>query len=423
MTTQLSMTPLPCTTGGESRLTIETGISKAPALSIIERKGFGHPDTLADHLAEELSRAYALHTRDAVGAILHHNFDKLALLGGSSQVRYGGGWMVAPVRVLVNGRATRRCGSVTVPVDDIIQETVRRFMQRRLPHLGDRFVVELNVTSNSSPGAVHTGAHEPERTSWFAPTSVEQLREHRVLLSNDTSIGTGWAPLNEVEQFVLTLTDALSGDSDFRRDRPWCGTDVKVMALADERRADFVFCVPQISSQVPSRSAYVRNTAEIVEFAEDLGRRFLPDRKVGLTLNARDLVERDEIYLTVTGSSIESGDEGVVGRGNRASGLITPLRPMNLEGVNGKNPVYHVGKLYNIAAQRIAAILQEQFGGFVEVHLISATGQALASPWQAVVRMTGTDIDHQAVEERVQHELDRFPALTEDLLAGHERTA
>jgi S-adenosylmethionine synthetase len=68
----------------------------------------------------------------------------------------------------------------------------------------------------------------------------------------------------------------------------------------------------------------------------------------------RDIPDRDELYLTYTGSSIESGDEGVVGRGNRVTGLITPLRPMNIEGASGKNPVYHVGKLYNLAAQRIA---------------------------------------------------------------------
>ena len=190
------------------------------------------------------------------------------------------------------------------------------------------------------------------------------------------------------------------------------------MALADDDRVDVVFCVPQISAHVAGRAAYASNAGEVVDYAEELARRLLPDRKVTFTLNARDIVDRDELYLTVTGSSIESGDEGVVGRGNRACGLITPLRPMNLEGVNGKNPVYHIGKLYNIAARRIAEALHERFGGHAEVYLISATGQALASPWQAIVRMTAVDADHQAVEEQVQHVLNRFPELTDDLLAG-----
>lgn len=421
--TNRSLVLLDCVTGGESRLTVETGVSTAPAgMTIVERKGLGHPDTLADHLAEALSRAYAQHTLEAVGAILHHNFDKLALLGGSSRVSYGGGSMEAPVRVLVNGRATRTCGDVSIPVDEIVSRTVQDFFAERLPHLGSHYVVELNITSNSSPGAVHGAAGTPERTSWFTPASVEQLRERKVVLANDTSMGTAWAPLNDVESFVIALANGLSGPSDFTETRPWCGSDVKVMAFADEDRCDIVFCVPQISAFVQSRDDYTRNCADVIEYAEDLAARMLPERKVTLRLNARDMVGRDELYLTLTGSSIESGDEGVVGRGNRACGMITPLRPMNLEGVNGKNPVYHVGKVYNIAARRIANALHQRFGGYVEVHLISATGQALASPWQAIVRMANKDADHGEVQQEVTAILSQFPQLTEDLVAGRELT-
>ena len=107
-------------------------------------------------------------------------------------------------------------------------------------------------------------------------------------------------------------------------------------------------------------------------------------------LNARDVPEKDELYLTYTGSSIESGDEGVVGRGNRVNGLITPLRPMNLEGANGKNPVYHVGKLYNIAAQRLAAPAppgdRRARRGPSGEHHRAAAGPAVAHPRSALVR-------------------------------------
>jgi S-adenosylmethionine synthetase len=414
---------LDCETGGESRLTIETGVSvPSHGMSIVERKGLGHPDTLADHLAEALSRAYGSYTLDAVGAVLHHNFDKLALLGGSSRVTYGGGAMLAPVRVLVNGRATRRCGDVVIPVDEIVTDTVRHFFAERLPHLDEHFRIELNVTSNSSPGAVHTDERSPERTSWFAPASVDQLRERTVLLANDTSMGTGWAPLSDVEAFVTAVADTLSGPSTFTSTRPWCGTDVKVMACAIEDRCDMVFCVPQISGHVHGRNQYVGNSRDVLDYVDELAAQMVPDRKVTLRLNARDMIDSDEVYLTLTGSSIESGDEGVVGRGNRANGLITPLRPMNLEGVSGKNPVYHVGKVYNIAARRIAAALHKRFGGYAEVYLVSATGQALAAPWQAVVRMN-THADHDAVHRLVTELLATFPQLTADLLAGHEQTA
>ena len=406
-----------------SRLTLVTGLAPRPALALVERKGWGHPDTLADHLAEELSRAYSRWTLAEFGAILHHNFDKLALLGGLSEVAYGGGRMVEPVRVLVNGRATRTCGGVKIPVDDLITDTVRAFFAERLPELAGHVVIELNVTTNSSPGAVHALDRSPERTSWFAPRSVEQLRERRTLLANDTSLGTGWAPDHPVEAFVRQLADALSAMGAFTQTRPWCGSDVKVMALGDDDRLDIVLCVPQKSAHVPDRSAYLSNRDDVLAECHQRAAAALPGLATSFRLNARDIVERDELYLTYSGSSIESGDEGVVGRGNRVNGLITPLRPMNLEGANGKNPVYHVGKLYNLAAQRIAWRLHEHFGGYAEVHLVSATGQALAQPWQTVVRTSSTaptELDVRALAEEV---LCDFPALTQEIIFGQLRLA
>ncbi|SES49340.1 methionine adenosyltransferase [Actinokineospora terrae] len=408
---------------GESHFTLHSGVTPATSVSLVERKGWGHPDTLADHLAEELSRAYSRWTLDNVGAILHHNFDKLALLGGRSEVLYGGGRMVDPVRVLVNGRATRKCGKEEIPVDDLIVGVVRTFFRERLPELHDHLRVELNVTTNSSPGAVYTSGDKPERTSWFAPSSANQLRERRTLIANDTSLGTGWAPYDVVETFVRSLADRFSTTNSFTDVRPWCGTDVKVMAMGEGDQVDVVLCVPQKSTHVPSRRAYLANCDDVLNECADLAKFELPDHEVTFRLNARDIPDRDELYMTYSGSSIESGDEGVVGRGNRVNGLITPLRPMNLEGANGKNPVYHVGKLYNIAARRIAERLHTMYGGYAEVHLVSATGQDLSRPWQTVVRMTNSEVNQHAVREVVEDVLSNFPALTDELVHGDLRLA
>lgn len=209
-------------------LVIESGVVAPGDITIVERKGWGHPDTLADHLAERLSWRYSRYTLERFGAVLHHNFDKLALLGGACEVRYGSGRMTAPVRVLVNGRAARSCAGDAIPVDDLIQETVRGFFRERLPEL-DQLSVELNITSNSSPGAILTGDGTPERTVWFAPRSLEDLRERQVRLANDTSLGTGWAPESRFEVFIRELADHFSAAGPFSAERPWCGSDVKVI--------------------------------------------------------------------------------------------------------------------------------------------------------------------------------------------------
>ncbi|PLW65690.1 methionine adenosyltransferase [Streptomyces sp. SCUT-3] len=384
--------------------------------TIVERKGLGHPDTLADHLAEQLSRAYSQYTLEHFGAVLHHNFDKLALLGGASEVRYGAGRMTSPVRVLVNGRAARACGDESIPVEELAESTVRDFFAERLPEVSDHLDIKFHITSNSSPGAVLTGGQTPDRTRWFAPRSVDDLRERRILLANDTSLGTGWAPQSPFESFVRELVDNFSGKSAFTDTHLWCGTDVKLMGYCEGDRADVVLCVPQKSPHVSSRAAYLENKQVVLAECRRLAGLRLPDTPVDFRLNVRDVPEKDEFYLTCTGSSIESGDEGVVGRGNRVNGLITPLRPMNMEGANGKNPVYHVGKLYNLAAVRLAQKLHEETGGHAEVHMVSATGERLDQPWRILVRLSEPSVQVDKVQALIDETLAGFPALTNELV-------
>src|SRR6266702_7400553 len=350
-----------------SNLVVERGAVVPGGVTLVERKGCGHPDTLADHLAERLSRAYSRYSLREFGAVLHHNFDTLALLGGSSEVYYGSGRMVDPVRVLVNGRAARSCGGAEIPLDELLSQEVRAFFAERLPELKAHLVVELNVTANPSPGAVLTDESTPDRSRWFAPSSPDDLRERMSLLANDTSLGTGWAPENSMEAFARYLVDHFSDPDGFRVSHTWCGSDVKIMAHGVGDELDVVLAVPQKCEHVASRAEYQTHCEELLAECVRLASQELPGVRARFRLNARDIPERDELYLTYTGSSIESGDEGVVGRGNRVTGLITPMRLMNVEGANGKNPVYHVGKLYNIAAQRIAQRLYEATGGYAEV--------------------------------------------------------
>lgn len=397
-------------------IVVDSAIPEPADVSVVERKGWGHPDTLADHLAEYLSQAYSRYTLAQFGAVLHHNFDKLALLGGASEVRYGSGRMTAPVRVLANGRATRACGSQQIPVEDLVRESIREFFADRLPELEGTVRAELNVTGNASPGAVLTSAVFPDRTAWFAPKCVDDLRERQTLLCNDTSLGTGWAPENLLEQFARRLVDWLSKPDGFRAGHPWCGSDVKLMGYFADGCFDLVLCVPQKCEYVSSRTAYSENKERLQAECHRLASEILGDVPARFRINLRDIPARDELYLTYTGSSIESGDEGVVGRGNRVSGLITPFRPMNIEGASGKNPVYHVGKLYNVAAHRLAAALAEMTGGYAEVHLISATGQRLDRPWRVHIRLSAAQPPLNEVHGLLLRTLDGFPAMTDEIV-------
>ena len=69
---------------------------------IVERKGLGHPDTLADGLAENAEIEYCNYCLREFGCIPHHNFDKLTLR--MCKQIWVGGKFTEPVRLTFLGR-------------------------------------------------------------------------------------------------------------------------------------------------------------------------------------------------------------------------------------------------------------------------------------------------------------------------------
>jgi S-adenosylmethionine synthetase len=144
-------------------------------------------------------------------------------------------------------------------------------------------------------------------------------------------------------------------------------------------------------------------------------------------VNAADDLAAGRVYLTVTGTSLEAGDDGQVGRGNRLSGLITPCRGMSLEAAAGKNPVTHVGKLYNVLAGRIADRLVRH-AGVLEASclLVSRIGQPVREPWFAQIRLhcDGGGLPPEvakAARGELELALADLPALTRALVDGSLR--
>jgi len=134
-------------------------------------------------------------------------------------------------------------------------------------------------------------------------------------------------------------------------------------------------------------------------------------------MNTRDDYDKVELYLTATGSSIESGDEGLVGRGNRVNQVISINHPMSMEGAAGKNPVYHVGKLYYLAAHKVAQAMYQKFGVYNEVYLVSQSGRSLTSPWKTVVKIDKNKrLAIQEVKKFIADQLQAIPSITEEVI-------
>lgn len=377
---------------------------KCQEVEIVERKGLGHPDTICDAVAERISVRLSRHYLERFDMILHHNVDKILLCGGSSRPCFGGGEVTQPIEIYLSGRATGEWRGVTVPVHEIAVAACRDVLTQRLPELD--LEREVRITSRIRPGSA-------DLTRLFT-------RGRRVPLANDTSCGAGFAPLTDLERVVLEVERPLTSAAT-KRAHPAIGSDIKVMGV---RRAD------RISLTIGC--AFIgRHLAGMDEYAgeKEAARRLvlraardLTKREVEATLNAADDLNAGDVFLTVTGTSAEAGDDGEVGRGNRTNGLITPYRFMTMEAAAGKNPVSHVGKLYNLAADRIAGTLVAQIPGVrgATCVLVSQIGRPLDDPQVADVRLSlnGTEIDglRAEVELVVRDQLERLPELRRELL-------
>ncbi len=390
----------------------------------VERKGIGHPDTLSDHLAEHLSMVYSKHTLDKFGGILHHNFDKSGILGGKSKVEFGGGQMVSPIRVQINGRVSTSFGGLEIDFEELLTEAVHDFVKSRFGNLiSDEMIdITFNISAASSPGHAKGNTKRGSvRNRWFQPQSLEDLPERMNPFANDTSAGVSHAPFDAIEEFVLGLEKHITGD--FKSKNPWVGTDVKIMGLRIRENAEVTLCIPQISRFVSSLEHYKENIATCYQMlAEYAAEHYNGD--VRFSLNTRDDYERQELYLTATGSSIESGDEGLVGRGNRPNGIISLTNPMSMEGASGKNPVYHIGKIYSAAANKLAHAVHEYFGTPNHVLLVSQSGRPLTDPWvTAVTTFSHVPPDLEELNNLVQTQLTDIPKLTDDFVRSGVRLA
>lgn len=384
----------------------------------VERKGKGHPDTLSDSLAEYLSAKYSQYTKEKFGAILHHNFDKVGLLGGASDVRFGYGELTKPIRVLLNGRASTKFGETEIPVKDLLIQWATEFMATHLPLRNPKKELEFlyNLSTQSSPGKTeeNDNVKKSARKYWFEPRSLDDIPELKGLFSNDTSMGVGFAPFSKLERLVLEIENKLKG-ADFKAEHQWIGSDIKIMGFRYGDNYKLTMCIPQIGEKVKDIEEYKQNLATARKVIDKI---FASHGIISyeVNINTRDNYEKSELYLTAIGSSIESGDEGLVGRGNRIQGVITPMRPMSMEGAAGKNPVYHIGKIYYITAQRISEAIFQRFSLQNEVVLVSQSGRPLLDPWIAFVHIPEEFNKPAELEELVRWEINKIPELTEQII-------
>ena len=388
----------------------------------VERKGIGHPDTLADALATAICRSYCSYTVERFGLILNHNFDKFGFMGGRTKVDLGGGEVTSPIRILLNGRASGCFGNERIPVRDIFETATRELMTSRFPMLefDKDCKVMWEVRDDSTSGEVMNDDSPSRRPFWYRPRSAQDVEYIQEYIANDMSTGFGYSPMNPLAKLVLDLEKYLSSDL-YKRDKPWLGSDIKTTAVRDYSRVFISIVVPQICGHVASVADYSSNLERVREDIVSFSTARQADWNFDIAINTRDRLDRGglELYLTHTGSCVEMGDEGFVGRGNRANGVIEMYRPYSMEAPCGKNPAYSIGFVYTEAAQRISERLMKDLGLKTEVSLTSQNARKILDPWHiSIASEFGMELPREEVTSLVHSELDRIPDIPIDFIEG-----
>jgi S-adenosylmethionine synthetase len=368
-------------------------------VELVERKGLGHPDSIADGVSESVSRALSRMYLDEYGRILHHNTDETEVVGGASEPKFGGGRVTTPIYILLVGRATTEVNGEKLPYRQVAIDAARQYVGSVCAHLDAKKQVDFDCKIGQ--GSV----------------DLRGVFEQKAVLANDTSFGVGFAPYSDTERLVLESERFLT--LKLKKRLPALGEDVKVMGYRSHDRIRLTVAAALVDSEVANAHEYQNVCEEIHDRLADQAAK-LTTREVQIDVNTADDPELGRYYLTVTGCSMEAGDDGSVGRGNRANGLITPCRPMSLEASAGKNPVNHVGKIYNILGIQIAQdIVQETGGNVKEVHvkILSQIGRPVDQPQVASlqilpaagVKLSKVQREAEAVANRWFESIDSIP--------------
>lgn len=380
-------------------------------VEIVERKGLGHPDTICDAVMERVSQILSRAYVERFGAILHHNCDKGLLVAGRVERRFGGGHVVEPMRLVIGDRATATVGKEELDVTQIAVETAKTWFRENLrcvdPERHLRYQVELKPGSEELAGLF--------------------LGRKGVLGANDTSAAVGYAPLSETERLVLEIERYLNSSA-FKAGFPETGEDVKVMGVRTGKRVVVTVAMPLLDKYVESEAEYFRRKKAVHEaLLAHLRGQLQSLQEVTVDLNTLDRQGEGMagMYLSVLGTSAEDADSGEVGRGNQVNGLIALYRPRGSEAAAGKNPVSHVGKIYNVLTHLLATRIHAEIPGLrdVVVWLCSRIGDPVDRPQMVSVqvhlepRVALADVA-DLIRQVVQGELERMPTFCEELAQG-----
>ena len=398
------------------------GICEMPVpmrkIELVERKGIGHPDSVADALAEEVSKALCKMYKKEFGTVLHHNTDETQIAAGQASPKFGGEHIIDPSYILLVGRATTNITDVKtkdircLPCKPTALAAARNYLKKTFPNLD----VDSEVVLDARLGQ--------------GSDDLRGVYKSSKILANDTSFGVGYAPYSITDRLVLTTEEYINGK--MKDILPETGQDVKVMASRVGNDITMTVACAMVDKYIDDLEHYKSVVEQMYDKVNQHALDIIGDEKINfkLDINTGDDYDKGVIYLTCTGLSQEMGDDGSVGRGNRCNGLITPYRPMSMEATSGKNPITHIGKIYNVMSKLIAEDVAKKVSPEVEVRvrILSQIGKPVSEPLNCNIQLVSATEDKkigqwkQEAESIAYEWLDNVDKVTDLIINGKVRT-
>lgn len=380
---------------------------------IVERKGIGHPDTICDLVMDkvsiELSKLYIKET----GVIQHHNMDKTMLVAGQTENKFGGGKVIKPIKFILGDRVTFLSDEHSVSIGDFIITTAKSWLENNL----------RNVEEEHTEFQLEIGASSKELQSIF--------QNQKTFVSNDTSALVGYAPFTKTESTVLEVEQYINSNK-FKNEFPAAGEDVKIMGFRNGDWLDLTIAIAFVDRYVESVDDYFRKKHQMLETINEFAHK-KTDLKIHSAINCLDDKNKgmNGIYLTVLGTSADSADSGEVGRGNKANQVISVSRPAGAEAIAGKNPISHIGKIYNAMSFMLADKIYKKVSDLDEVFvwMYNIIGRPVNDPKAVVIQpitKNNSELDNSqknSIKEIVSDDLSKMDQFYKKLLSEQIKIA
>lgn len=190
---------------------IKIADSAIPAIAqlgfeVVERKGIGHPDSLADLVAEEFSVRYSRYGLLRFGAVPNHWVDKVALVGAGTHVEFGGYTVSKPITAHLFGKITPMVGGERIPIDGLFRATVRDVLAAATRYAAILDHIRYRVENTFGTAPDHPHAFYRPRTVADCHDTLAELR------ANDTAFCTAYAPASPLERLAIDLENHVNGE-------------------------------------------------------------------------------------------------------------------------------------------------------------------------------------------------------------------